>query len=104
MKYIDAEKLRSEVERVKESECASPILVCDDILTFIEYLQEEQTEDIVVVAMNFLDVLSKPPYNYTHITDPQIVVKQFLLFIENSKEYNPDTTLPAIPASLAGLT
>lgn len=44
MEYIDAKKIRSEVERVKESECASPILVCDDILTFIEYLQDEQPE------------------------------------------------------------
>ena len=48
MKYIDAEKLRSEVERVKETECASPILVCDDILTFIDYLLEEQSKSRLI--------------------------------------------------------
>lgn len=45
MEYIDAKKLRSEVERIKESECASPILVCDDILMFIDYLQQEQPNE-----------------------------------------------------------
>lgn len=42
MKYIDAKKLRSEVERLKETGCEAPILVCDDILSFINYLEEEQ--------------------------------------------------------------
>ena len=43
-KYIDAKKLRYEVERMKESGCESPISICDDILMFIDYLQEEQPE------------------------------------------------------------
>ena len=44
MEYIDAKKLRSEVERIKETGCESPILVCDDILSFIDYLEEEQPD------------------------------------------------------------
>lgn len=48
MEYIDAEKLRSEVERVKETGCASPILVCDDILMFIDYLKEEQSKSRLI--------------------------------------------------------
>lgn len=44
MKYIDAEKIRSEVERIKEAGCASPISVCNDILSFIDFLQQEQPE------------------------------------------------------------
>lgn len=46
MEYIDANKLRSEVERIKETGCESPILVCDDILTFIDYLLEEEHLDV----------------------------------------------------------
>lgn len=43
-KYIDAEKLRSEVERIKETGCESPISVCNDILSFIDFLQHEQPD------------------------------------------------------------
>ncbi len=43
-KYIDADKLRSEVERIKKTDCESPISVCNDILSFIDFLQEEQQE------------------------------------------------------------
>lgn len=42
MNYIDAKKLRAEVERIKESGCESPISVCNDILSFIDTLQQEQ--------------------------------------------------------------
>lgn len=44
MKYIDAEKIRSEVERIKETGCESPISVCNDILSFIDYLQQEKND------------------------------------------------------------
>lgn len=43
-KYIDADKIRSEVERIQETGCASPISVCNDILSFIDFLQQEQPE------------------------------------------------------------
>lgn len=43
-KYIDAEKLRSEVERIKGTGCESPISVCNDILSSIDFLQQEQPE------------------------------------------------------------
>ena len=42
MKYIDADKIRSEVERIQETGCESPISVCNDILSFIDFLQQEQ--------------------------------------------------------------
>ena len=41
-KYIDADKIRSEVERIQETGCESPISVCNDILSFIDFLQQEQ--------------------------------------------------------------
>lgn len=43
-KYIDADKLRSEVERIKETGCESPISVCNDILSFIDFLQQKPSE------------------------------------------------------------
>ena len=41
MKYIDAEKLIVEIERLRK-ECSSPISVCNDILSLIDELQQEQ--------------------------------------------------------------
>lgn len=41
-KYIDTDKIRSEVERIQETGCESPISVCNDILSFIDSLQQEQ--------------------------------------------------------------
>lgn len=35
------EKIRAEVERLKESRCESPIVICDILLFFIDSLQEE---------------------------------------------------------------
>lgn len=35
------QKIREEVERLKESGCASPIVICDTLLVFIDSLQEE---------------------------------------------------------------
>lgn len=42
-KYIDSEKLIAEIERLRK-ECSSPISVCNDILSFIDSLQQEQPE------------------------------------------------------------
>ena len=61
--------------------------------SIIDSLQQEQPEDVVVVAKTFLNALSKTPYNNKPITDAQIIVKQLLLFFENPKEYNPDAIL-----------
>lgn len=65
----------------------------DEVLAIIDSLQQEQPEDIVVIAKTFLDALSKTPYNNKPITDAQTIVKQLLLFFENPKEYNPDAIL-----------
>ena len=46
-KYIDADKIRSEVERIQETGCESPISVCNDILSFIDFLQHEQLNNNV---------------------------------------------------------
>lgn len=43
MKYIDSEKLIAEIERLRKT-CASPISVCNDILSLIDELQQEQPE------------------------------------------------------------
>ena len=37
----DKEKIRVEIERLKESGCASPIVICDTLLAFIDSMQEE---------------------------------------------------------------
>lgn len=44
MKYIDAEKLIAEIERQKRENLGSPECVCDDILSLIASLQQEQPE------------------------------------------------------------
>ena len=35
------EKIKAEIERLKESGCASPIVICDTLLAFIDSMQEE---------------------------------------------------------------
>lgn len=109
-KYIDADKLKAEIERLEvlyDEALKNPSFSNDeayliakgkhrqreDILRLIDSLQQEQPEDIVVVAKAFLDALSKTPYNNKPITDAQIIVKQLLLFFESPKEYNPDAIL-----------
>jgi len=47
MKYIDSEKLIAEIERLRE-ECSSPISVCNDILSLIEFMQEQQKDKQIV--------------------------------------------------------
>ncbi len=43
----DKEKIRAEIERLKESGCASPIVICDTLLAFIDSMQEKPvTEDL----------------------------------------------------------
>lgn len=37
----DKEKIRAEIERLKESGCASPIVICDTLLAFIDSMREE---------------------------------------------------------------
>ncbi len=41
----DKEKIRAEIERLKESGCASPIVICDTLLAFIDSMQEEPVSD-----------------------------------------------------------
>lgn len=41
----DKEKFRAEIERLKESGCASPIVICDTLLAFIDSMQEEPVSD-----------------------------------------------------------
>ena len=90
MKYIDAEKIRSEVERIKEANCASPISVCNDILSFIDYLQQEQSissnldeaaEDFVWEVMendeNGISELSRKLYPWSKISDYYDALAEF---------------------------
>lgn len=37
----DKEKIRAEIERLKESGCASPIVICDTLLSFIDSMPVE---------------------------------------------------------------
>ena len=37
----DKEKIKAEIERLKESGCASPIVICDTLLAFIASMREE---------------------------------------------------------------
>jgi hypothetical protein len=41
----DKEKIRAEIEKLKESGCASPIVICDTLLAFIDSMQEETVSD-----------------------------------------------------------
>ena len=41
----DKEKIRAEIERLKESGCASPIVICDTLLAFIDSMQEETVSE-----------------------------------------------------------
>jgi len=41
----ELQKIKAEVERLKESGCASPISVCDDLISFIESLEKEHVSD-----------------------------------------------------------
>lgn len=111
MKYIDAEKLKELInERWKEladkgvkvggGKYESEIYTYLSVLGLIDYLQNEQSDDVVTMAKAFLDALSKTPYNNKPITDAQIIVKQLLLFFENPKEYNPDAILEQPEADL----
>ena len=43
MKFIDVEKLKAEIKRLRE-ECSSPISVCNDILSLIEFMQDQPTK------------------------------------------------------------
>lgn len=95
-KYIDAETLKRSVESIgvipqKQADYNDGR---DDmkmmVLDLIESLQQEQPEDIVVIAKTFLDALSKTPYNNKPITDAQIIVRQLLLFFDSPASYNPD--------------
>lgn len=106
-KYIDADKLRAEIEiirhslehrdvrfdQIKQIQTDTMSEFCKMMKETIDSLQQEQPEDIVVIAKIFLDALSKTPYNNMPITDAQIIVRQLLLFFENPKEYNPDAIL-----------
>ena len=41
----DKEKIRAEIERLKESGCASPIVICDTLLAFIDSMQEKPVNE-----------------------------------------------------------
>lgn len=42
--------IKVEIERLKESGCASPIVICDTLLTFIYSMQEEPVSDDLEIA------------------------------------------------------
>jgi len=50
----DKEKIRAEIERLKESGCASPIVICDTLLAFIDSMQEKPvTDDLEEAARKY---------------------------------------------------
>ena len=101
MKYINVDLLRAVIKEHTLFYAGQANLLdgtnaldgYDEVLAIIDSLQQEQSEDIVVIAKTFLDALSKTPYNNKPITDAQTIVKQLLLFFDNPKEYNPDAIL-----------
>lgn len=103
MKYIDADRLRAEIERrlsLLEGGTSHPEVVkrvegvikgYNSILSLIDSLQQEHLEmDVISTAKVFLEALSKTPYNNKPITDAQIIVKQLLIFLKTPSKYNPD--------------
>ena len=46
----DKEKIKVEIERLKDSGCASPIVICDTLLAFIYSMQEEPVSDDLEIA------------------------------------------------------
>ena len=49
----DKEKIKVEIERLKESGCASPIVICDTLLAFIDSLQEEPVNEELEAEKQF---------------------------------------------------
>lgn len=62
MQYIDTDKIRSEVKRIQETDCESPISVCNDILSFIDFLQHEQS--------SLSDNLDEAAHSYSESDEP----------------------------------
>ena len=88
----DKEKIRAEIERLKESGCASPIVICDTLLAFIDSMQEKpvSTDILRKASEEYLKVLSETPYNNTPVTNAQTVVKELVNYLDNPSEYYPD--------------
>lgn len=61
----DKEKIKVEIERLKESGCASPIVICDTLLSFIDSLQEEPVSDDLDIAIG--EYCSNPDNFITYI-------------------------------------
>ena len=93
MKYIDAERLRAEVNEIQESGCASPISVCNDILSFIDYLQQEQPE--VDLEKEIEDYAYSLPHSSTgssaYVSDKRLpIARQFGIKHDWSFDYVED--------------
>ena len=65
----DKEKIRAEIERLKESGCASPIVICDTLLAFIDSLQEEPVSEELEDVLAFKDA---NPLTWASIIGPEI--------------------------------
>lgn len=64
----DKEKIKAEIERLKESGCASPIVICDTLLAFIDSMQEEPASEV------WHDASEKPIYKSYSKNGNQIAV------------------------------
>jgi len=95
MKYIDAEKLIAEIERLKERAQAERVLYpktilaakdylliqdYDNLLSFIASLQQEQQE--VDLAEELTRFFSKNPIPHEHITDWPLLKNTAIHFYE----------------------
>lgn len=87
----DKEKIKVEIERLKESGCASPIVICDTLLAFIDSMQEKpvSTDILRKASEEYLKVLSETPYNNTPVTNAQTIIKELVSYLDNPSKYNP---------------
>lgn len=76
-------KIRAEIERLKESGCASPIVICDTLLAFIDSMQEEPvSDDLENAALEYATHYDK---NWSEVKDGYIAENEVEAFKAGAK-------------------
>lgn len=66
----EIQKIKAEVERLKGSGCASPISVCNDLISFIESLQKEHaSDDLDSIVISLEETIGTSPHSRDAIKD-----------------------------------
>ncbi len=66
----ELQKIKAEVKRLKASGCASPISVCNDLISFIESLQKEHaSDDLDSIVISLEETIGTSPHSRDAIKD-----------------------------------